>query len=79
MASGMTKDGEILEGFLCPICLEDLVSISQLHLHFEEQHGNEDKVGLHAIKGRTLNDFFLLFLYLVEVQRQQDIIICLYQ
>nr|XP_027234379.1 rabenosyn-5-like [Penaeus vannamei] len=42
---------EVLEGFLCPICLEDLASITQLQAHFEEQHGSEDKDVVHALRG----------------------------
>ena len=41
MAVHNVGDG-VLEGFLCPICMKDLVSPSQLSSHFEEFHG-EDK------------------------------------
>ncbi|ELU11604.1 hypothetical protein CAPTEDRAFT_181514 [Capitella teleta] len=44
-------DTEIREGFLCPICLADLGAISDLQLHFEEAHSNEDKDVLDQIKG----------------------------
>ncbi|XP_047475313.1 rabenosyn-5-like [Penaeus chinensis] len=42
---------EVLEGFLCPICLEDLTSITQLQAHFEEQHASEDKDVVQSLKG----------------------------
>ncbi|XP_075158754.1 rabenosyn-5-like [Haematobia irritans] len=35
-------DGEILEGFICPICREDLKSLEFLISHFERQHPEED-------------------------------------
>ncbi|RXG54223.1 hypothetical protein Avbf_17449, partial [Armadillidium vulgare] len=40
------KEGEVIEGFLCPICMEDLVSITLLQAHFEEKHESEDKAVL---------------------------------
>nr|XP_045615838.1 rabenosyn-5-like [Procambarus clarkii] len=46
-----TQDGEVLEGFLCPLCLQDLTSITQLQAHFEEQHESEDKAVLQSLKG----------------------------
>ena len=53
---------EVLEGFLCPICMEDLVSIAQLQVHFEEEHGNEDKAVLQSLKGCDICKFLKLFL-----------------
>jgi len=41
MAAQNVGDG-VLEGFLCPICMKDYVSPSQLLSHFEDFHG-EDK------------------------------------
>ncbi|XP_013119063.2 rabenosyn-5 [Stomoxys calcitrans] len=35
-------DGEILEGFICPICREDLKSLEFLISHFERLHPEED-------------------------------------
>lgn len=43
--------GQVLEGFLCPICMKDLNSIAQLTVHFEEEHASEDKQVLQSIKG----------------------------
>lgn len=34
--------GEILEGFICPICREDLKSLEFLHDHFEKSHAEDD-------------------------------------
>ncbi|XP_042858528.1 rabenosyn-5-like [Penaeus japonicus] len=48
---GGSSDGEVLEGFLCPICFEDLTSITQLQAHFEEQHASEDKDVVQSLKG----------------------------
>ena len=54
MASSTTEDDEsrIREGFICPICMEDLVTDEQLLIHFEEAHDTEeDKDVLQAFKG----------------------------
>ncbi|KAG7174503.1 Rabenosyn-5-like [Homarus americanus] len=48
---GNGRDGEVLEGFLCPFCFLDLTSITQLQAHFEEQHESEDKAVLQSLKG----------------------------
>ncbi|XP_013417356.1 rabenosyn-5-like [Lingula anatina] len=44
-------DSEIREGFLCPICVKDLGTISQLQQHFEDEHSTEDKAVLQQLKG----------------------------
>jgi len=36
------KNAEIREGFLCPICMEDLGTVYQLQQHFEETHNSEE-------------------------------------
>jgi rabenosyn-5 len=41
--------GEILEGFLCPICKVDLGTAVQLHAHFQEH--TEDQDVLKSLKG----------------------------
>ncbi|KAK7082952.1 Rabenosyn-5 [Halocaridina rubra] len=46
-----SAEGEVLEGFICPFCLLDLTSITQLQAHFEEQHASEDKAVLQSLKG----------------------------
>ncbi|XP_072026267.1 rabenosyn-5-like [Amphiura filiformis] len=43
--------GQIKEGFLCPICMQDLNSVYQLQSHFEDVHGNEDSAMLQQLKG----------------------------
>ena len=43
--------GEIREGFLCPICITDLGTVSQLHEHFDQAHAAEDKDVLDQLKG----------------------------
>ncbi|XP_053377139.1 rabenosyn-5-like [Mercenaria mercenaria] len=43
--------GEIREGFLCPMCMKDLGTVSQLQSHFEEAHSTEDKATLNQLRG----------------------------
>ena len=52
-------DGEVREGFLCPICMQDLTSITQLQAHFEEEHSNEDKAVLQSLKGFYFTYFLI--------------------
>ncbi|XP_055702955.1 rabenosyn-5 [Phlebotomus papatasi] len=42
-------DGEILEGFLCPVCKEDLKSPERLTNHVEQQHA-EEQIILKSLK-----------------------------
>ena len=49
LGMGSSSD-QILEGFLCPICKQDLNSVYQLQSHFEEVHGNEDNAMLNQLK-----------------------------
>lgn len=42
---------DIIEGFLCPICMKDLGTVSQLQGHFEEEHSSEDKAVFQQLKG----------------------------
>lgn len=46
-----SQSGEIREGFLCPMCMKDLGTVSQLQSHFEEAHSTEDKVALNQLRG----------------------------
>ena len=46
----MNSDNEVLEGFLCPVCLQDLTSVAQLQVHFEEKHSSEDSAVFNSIK-----------------------------
>ena len=52
MAAVTGESGLIKEGFLCPICMQDLNSVYQLQSHFEDVHGNEDKAVLQHLKVR---------------------------
>jgi len=45
---------EIREGFLCPICVQDLGSVIQLQDHFELAHAGEDRAVLNQLKGYHL-------------------------
>lgn len=46
------ENNRIREGFICPICMEDLVTVDQLLQHFEEAHDTEeDKDVLQSFKG----------------------------
>ena len=47
-------EGEIREGFLCPMCMQDLGTVSQLQQHFDEAHPNEDSDVIQQIKGRHI-------------------------
>ncbi|XP_006630784.2 rabenosyn-5 [Lepisosteus oculatus] len=37
------EQGEVREGFLCPLCLKDLQSFYQLQAHYEDEHSGEDR------------------------------------
>jgi rabenosyn-5 len=50
--------GEILEGFLCPICKVDLGTAIQLHTHFQEH--TEDQDVLKSLKGTMFKTLQLL-------------------
>lgn len=50
MASG-GGDGEIREGLLCPICMQDWGSVDRLLQHFDEDHNTEDKDVIQSFKG----------------------------
>ncbi|TRY75257.1 hypothetical protein TCAL_10088 [Tigriopus californicus] len=41
---------DVKEGFLCPICMEDLGDVIQLQVHFEEKHSKEDPVFIQGLK-----------------------------
>lgn len=53
MAEG---SGEILEGFLCPICKADLGTAIQLHTHFQEH--TEDQDVLKSLKGTMCTGWY---------------------
>lgn len=41
---------EVLEGFLCPLCMKDLGDVIQLQVHFEESHSKEDQAFVQSLK-----------------------------
>ena len=43
-------DQEHMEGFICPICMVDLCTLSLLLKHFESSHA-EDKALVDQLKG----------------------------
>jgi len=46
----MMAQGEVLEGFLCPLCMKDLGDVIQLQVHFEEDHSKEDVAFVQSLK-----------------------------
>jgi len=50
--------GDILEGFLCPVCKTDLGTAVQLHTHFQEH--TEDQDVLKSLKGNSVCNFILM-------------------
>lgn len=56
----MAGNGEVLEGFICPICMTDFKAPYHLTKHFEEVH-NDDPEILKSLKG-IQNSFRLLIL-----------------
>ncbi|OWA52839.1 Rabenosyn-5 [Hypsibius exemplaris] len=44
----------VREGFICPICMQDLGTIDELQEHFERDHTEEDKSILQQLKGMLL-------------------------
>lgn len=47
----MATAAEVREGFLCPMCMKDLETVTMLQGHFEEEHSNEDKDVLQQLRG----------------------------
>lgn len=47
----MATSAEIREGFLCPMCMKDLGTVTQLQSHFEEAHSTEDKAVFNHLRG----------------------------
>ena len=50
----MATSAEIREGFLCPMCMKDLGTVTQLQSHFEEAHSSEDKAVFNHLRGEEL-------------------------
>jgi hypothetical protein len=51
--------GEILEGFLCPVCKLDLGTALQLDAHFQEHI--EDQDVLKSLKGNSVCNLILMY------------------
>ena len=47
----LLKQDDVKEGFLCPICVQDLGSFQKLQVHFENVHSTEDKDNFKQLKG----------------------------
>lgn len=47
----MAAPAEIIEGFLCPMCMKDFGTVTQLQHHFEDAHTSEDKAVFQQLKG----------------------------
>ncbi|KAH8021450.1 hypothetical protein HPB51_015846 [Rhipicephalus microplus] len=43
--------GDVKEGYLCPICVEDLGNFEELTAHFEANHAAGERDVLHSLKG----------------------------
>lgn len=59
----MNENNQVLEGFICPMCMTDFKTPNYLTKHFEEFH-NDDPEILKSLKGIYLivhcNDKYLL-------------------
>ena len=51
-----TAQSEIIEGFLCPMCMKDFGTVTQLQHHFEDAHNAEDKAVFQQLKGNPNDD-----------------------
>ncbi|XP_046371772.2 rabenosyn-5-like [Haliotis rufescens] len=49
--AAMSETTEIKEGFLCPMCMKDFGTVTQLQDHFEQAHSSEDKAVFQQLKG----------------------------
>lgn len=47
----MDGNGQVLEGFICPICMNDCKTPQQLTKHFEEFHDDNPEI-LKSLKGK---------------------------
>ena len=57
-----TAQAEIIEGFLCPMCMKDFGTVTQLQHHFEDAHNAEDKAVFQQLKGNPNIGILLLTL-----------------
>ncbi|XP_067684205.1 rabenosyn-5-like [Haliotis asinina] len=49
--AAMSAATDIKEGFLCPMCMKDFGTVTQLQDHFEQAHSSEDKAVFQQLKG----------------------------
>ncbi|XP_041350163.1 rabenosyn-5-like [Gigantopelta aegis] len=47
----MAGTADVMEGFLCPLCMKDFGTVTQLQEHFEVAHTSEDKAVFQHLKG----------------------------
>lgn len=66
----MAGNGEVLEGFICPICMTDFKAPNHLTKHFEEVH-NDDPEILKSLKG-IHSSFRLLILLFYRKRSSQS-------
>lgn len=66
----MAGNGEVLEGFICPICMTDFKAPNHLTKHFEEVH-NDDPEILKSLKG-IHSSFCLLILLFYRKRSSQS-------
>lgn len=64
----MADNGEVLEGFICPICMTDFKAPNHLTKHFEELH-NDDPEILKSLKG--IHNSFLFFFFILLFCRKR--------
>ena len=55
-----TAQSEIIEGFLCPMCMKDFGTVTQLQHHFEDAHNAEDKAVFQQLKGTVQKSTIVL-------------------
>lgn len=60
----MAEGGEVLEGFICPICMTDFKAPIHLTKHFDELH-NDDPEILRSLKG-TLHYVVIIYYNILE-------------
>ena len=53
----MAGTTDVMEGFLCPLCMRDFGTVTQLQEHFEVAHTSEDKAVFQHLKGETFTEF----------------------
>lgn len=54
----MELEDDIKEGFICPICVEDLKSPTNLASHFDEFHSEDNLAQLRSVIGKATKKIF---------------------